>query len=165
MGVYYARAAWITGIAFFVAFLLTLWPNRFRILTAAILWDVGMLANQGILAYDTFLRGGIAYAFNTSGGFPVFGYLFPLVNLTLALWLSALLFPGVSQARALFVGKILLLVVWPAFVLLQWWPQQSRGGLHFFPLGTMWLIYPVLWFRIRELIGNRSIGGLEQIHR
>ncbi len=162
MGVYYERVSWISGTALLIAFLLTFWPNRTRILIAAALWSFGMLITAGLSAYDAFLRGGIAYAFNASSGFPLGGLLIPMASLALAAAQSLLLFPVVSQNRALFLGKILLLVIWPALILLQWLPQQSRHSFHFFPFGTLWLGYPLLWFRIRENYAPKNQNPSQQ---
>ena len=149
MQVYFMRVSWVSGIAFFAAFLLTFWPSRARMTIAAALWSIGMLSIAGLSAYDMFLRGGIAYAFSASGGFPLFAWLIPLLGLALALTESVFLFPQMQQERALRLGRVLWLAGVPAFVLLTSLPYM-RQGVWQFPLGIQWLGYPLLWFRIRE---------------
>jgi hypothetical protein len=156
MQVYYNRVGWISGIAFFGAFLLTFWPSRLRMVVAAVLWTIGMLTITGLIAYSQSMQGAIAHAFNSSRAFPLFGWLAPLISIVLAVIECVLLFPWVKQKRALDVGKILFLAVVPAFLVLFAIPSW-RESFSPFPLGIQWLGYPLLWFRIRERQPPHSI--------
>jgi hypothetical protein len=156
MQIYYMRVSWISGIAFFLAFLLTFWPSRSRMTVGAALWMVGILSITGMSAYNMFQGGSISYAFSPSGNFPLFGWLIPLVSLLLAITESILLFPWISQELAIRLGRVLFLVIVPAFVLLTSLPYIHQGGFWQFPLGISWLGYPLLWFRIREKQDDRS---------
>lgn len=150
MQVYYMRVSWVSGIACFAAFLLTFWPSRHRMTTAAVLWVIGMLSITGLTAYGQFMQGGISYAFSSpSSSFPLFAWLIPLLSVALAVAESVLLFTWIEQALALRIGKILFLVVVPAYLLLASLPY-ARMGFWQFPVGITWLGFPLLWFRIRE---------------
>ena len=150
MQAYYVRISWVSGFAFLTAFFLTFWPSRSRMTFAAVLWSAGTLAIAGFSAYSMFLRGGIAYAFSSSGGFPLFAWLIPLVELSLAVTESILLFPQIPQEQALRLGRVLFLTVVPVIVFLVSLPQMMESHFWRFPLGIEWLGLPLLWFRIRE---------------
>lgn len=148
MQVYNMRVSWVSGIAFFIAFILTFWPSRTRLTVASILWVIGVFAITGLSAYGQFEQGGIAYAFGApSSGFPLFAWLLPLLSIVFAMAESILLFPWIEQERALGLGKILFLIVVPAYLLFASLPYIRFG----FPIGISWLGFPLLWFRIREL--------------
>lgn len=149
MQVYWMRVNWISGIAVFVAFVLTFWPSRFRMIIAATLWATGILAIVGLRAYDFLLRGGIGYAFSATTGFPLYAWLIPLISLLLAITECVLLFPWIPQQGALRIGTFLFLTLVPAFYVFQSL-QFSPPGHWRFPLGFEWVGYPLLWFRIRE---------------
>jgi hypothetical protein len=115
------------------------------------LYAVGALTNLGILAFGYFQ--GIAIGWGTSDGpprsFPLSALLLPVGILGYAIAASALLLPFISQQRALCFGKILHLVVLPlliVFLLVGPFYQFQRMIAH----SLTWLVYGLLWFRIRE---------------
>ena len=145
---------WASGIGLFVAFLLTFWAARAVLIFAAVLWAIGVLSATGWEAYGLFFQGQMAYAFG-GGRFPVFAWLVPLISVVLAVVESALLFPWVPQKRALWIGKILFLLVVPAMILVKAFPRVGHP-FYLYSLGVSWLAYPLLWFRIREKLNDRS---------
>lgn len=153
MQLYLLQVGWLSGISFFVAFLLTFWPSRLRLRIAAVLWMVGVLAVTGLSAYSMFLQGSMAHAFAPQGRLPIFAWLVPLLWLLLTLVECLLLLPIVSQPTALRAGKFLFLIVVPVFMVVIALPGWRYGGAHF-PIGIEWLGYPLLWFRIRERFGE-----------
>ena len=146
--IYFTCVSWISGITFFVAFLLTFWPSRARVLTAAALWTVATFVLVGFSSYWIIWGANFGYAFNHSAGFPLFGWLLPLSTVAFALAESCLLFPWVFQSRALFLGRIIYLLVAPLCAIILYL-RQSEHNLPF-PLGAEWLGHTLLWFRIRE---------------
>ncbi|MBI5773120.1 MAG: hypothetical protein HZA89_05165 [Verrucomicrobia bacterium] len=156
MQVYYQRVDWISGLALFAAFLLTFWPSRRRLSVAAVLWVVGSFAIHGIRGYDMLSRGGIAYASSPpSSSFPLFSWFIPLSSLVMVTAASALLATQFEQKKALKLGRILFLVIWPTLTLLLALPEWLQAGERHplgirWPLGLGWIGTPLLWFRIRE---------------
>jgi hypothetical protein len=145
---------WVGGIALFVGFLLTFLPSRPALIFAAVLWSIGIYSTTGWEAYMLFFQGQMAHSFSGEP-FPLFAWLIPLTSVLLAVAESMLLFPWVPQKRALWIGKVLFLVVVPAVVLLTALPKM-HGPFYWFPLGASWLAYPLLWFRIREKLNDRA---------
>jgi hypothetical protein len=121
---------------------------------AAVLWAIAVLSTTGWDGYLLFHQGLMAHSFSAEP-VPLFAWLVPVIKVLLAVVESALLFPWVPQKRALALGKILFLLIVPAVVLLTALPQM-RGPLYWFPLGASWLAYPLLWFRIREKLDDRT---------
>jgi len=69
-----------------------------------------------------------------------------LVYAAAAIWL---LLPSIPQARAMFLGKLLHLVFLPPLVL---WLSIGlvNHSITLLPYDLTWLVYALLWFRIRE---------------
>ena len=152
---------WVGGIALLFAFLITFLPSRPALIVGAVLWSIGIFSTTGLQAYWLFFQGQTDYAFS-SGPFPLVAWLVPVISIVLAVVESALLFPWVSQKRALALGKILFLIIVPAVVLFSAFPRMG-SPFYQFPLGASWLAYPLLWFRIREKLDDREV--LRQLSR
>jgi hypothetical protein len=76
-----------------------------------------------------------------------FGWVLPALLVCYGIAASALLQPSITQEMALRYGKILhLLIAVPliAVLVLPWYHHQRRA------FDLTWLVYAVLWFRIRE---------------
>jgi hypothetical protein len=145
--------AGIASLAFFIAFILTLWPRRVLILAAAILFAVGTWASLGVLARNYFVMGAMAYGMSDSG-YPntvaLFWLLLPLTIALYALFAPILLLPSIPQAIAMRLGIILNLTFIPlmaGFNLLEAY-VGTQG--HFLPDVLKWLVYALLWFRVRQ---------------
>ena len=131
---------WIACITFFAAFVLTLWPDRRRSCWAAASFSLGLLARLIYLA--------IYYFSAVTDG----GDSHPTECLVISAWVLVyavaavwLLWPSIPQQRALRLGKILHLVVLPPLVI---WLDVGWADMN--PFNLTWLLYAVLWFRIRE---------------
>ncbi len=155
MLVYYMRVTWVSGLAFLVAFILTFWPSRHRMIAAAIFWTIGIFAISGFHAYDMFARGAIGSAFSSSGPFPLFSWLVPVGSLGLAFTESVLLFPWIPRERALRIGRVIFLIILPPCLILLSLSSRTKDFWPF-PLGVSALGYPLLWFRIREYSNDRN---------
>jgi hypothetical protein len=145
------RSTWLAGILFFAALILTCWPRRCCSIWAAVLYAVGILVRLGLLAYAFIIRVGIGYGASDSGApnrIALWGLTIPVGLVVYAVAASALLWPTVSQEKALLLGKILHLCFFPPLVLFLLFLSQPAFGPH--PFELAWLVYPVLWFRIRE---------------
>lgn len=155
MGVYFERVSWISGIALFLALLLTLWPTRTRVKIAAILWCVGGISIYGLTAYSTFLQSAIAFSFSSRPDFPLLAWLIPALIVSVPLTGAILLFPWIGKSRAMNIAKIIFLIVWPLLMLLMTMPAWRHGMKRSF-FSPEWICYVVLWFRIRELMPQSS---------
>jgi hypothetical protein len=156
MSVYSERALGVAGLVFFVAFVLTCWPCRWTLVSAGILYVIGVLTNLGILAFQCFQ--GFAINWGTSDSppqsFPLIGWLLPAWVLGYAVAASVLLLPYIPQQKAILLGRILHLVVLPllvVFLLVGPLYQFQRMAAH----SLSWLVYGLLWFRIRERYRDR----------
>jgi hypothetical protein len=135
------------------AFVLTLWPSRGRLAASAVLYVIGMLS--GII-FSVYFTGGFAWV--TSGlsrmsadSSPVLvflvGLLRPALAVVYALGVPALLWPSIPQEKAMRFGKLLHLVLGlPAAALAGLCPLSPVASA----FGVGWLVYALLWFRIRE---------------
>jgi len=150
------KATWIAGIAFFIAFIFTIWTGKWRPKAAAILYAVGILANIGWFSYSLFFRVRLSYGLSDSPNpqpFPiVFGFLFPLTFLAYSIAACVFLWPSISQAKAIPAGKILHLGVLPILVVYLMIVTAPPTHDYYMPrpFDLKWLIYGILWFRIRE---------------
>jgi hypothetical protein len=149
------RSTWMAGVAFFTALLLTFWPRRWCSVLAAILYSAGILTRLGIAGYSFFMMVRISYGLSDSGSpnhLALWGLIIPVGLIVYAVVASVLLWPKVSQGSALLFGKILHLCFFPPLVLFLLFATRPPFGPH--PFELAWLVYPVLWFRIREGYGK-----------
>jgi hypothetical protein len=143
------------SIALTVAFILTLWPGRRRLAAAAVLYAMGVLSG---IAFSVYFTGGFAWTVSGLSGMgtdssPVLILLAGLLRTALAIvyavGAAALLWPSIGQEKALRFGKLLHLAVGlPAAALAGLCPLSPLA----FAFGVGWLVYALLWFRIRECI-------------
>ena len=140
---------WIACLAFFAALVLTLAPNAKRVKCAAVLFGVGLLARLIYLAVFYF-----SAVTSGSNGSPTDTH--PTMSLVCSAWVLVyaaaaiwLLLPSIPQARAILLGKLLHLVFLPPLVL---WLAVGlvNHSITLLPYDLTWLVYALLWFRIRE---------------
>lgn len=136
----------IAGAAFFVSFASTFGSGKFCSIAAAIFYSIGMMTRMSPYAYFHFFRGSNW----TLGRYPILEWLTPILFLCFGIAAVVLLLPSIPQKTAIRLGIILFLVICPILVLLRMLPQFLL--VHYrasFDLGT-WILYAVLWFRVRE---------------
>ena len=103
-------------VAFFIAFVLTLWPGRMRTSIAAVLYALGTWVSLGFLARNYLILVQIGYGASDSGSAnsaASFWLLIPVIAVIYALAAPALLWPSIPQATAMRHGKILNLAAMP----------------------------------------------------
>jgi hypothetical protein len=147
----------ITGlsasVALTVGFVLTLWPSRGRLAVSAVLYVIGLLS--GII-FSVYFTGGFAWIMSglsrmNADSSPVLmllvGLLRPALAVVYALGAAALLWPSIPQGKAIRLGKLLHLALGlPAAALAGLCPLSPVASA----FGVGWLVYALLWFRIRE---------------
>ena len=145
---YFAEVGWIAGGSFVAAFVLTFWPSRLRSSVAALLFTVGILTRLSTFAYAYFTAAGAAWGFSRdTQPAGVIWWTMPSILVIYAIAACVLLWPFIVQQRALLFGKILhLLVGIPLFAFFLV-PDTLR---YHRILELSWLVYALLWFRIRE---------------
>jgi hypothetical protein len=148
--IYSERSTWLAGAAFFTAFVLTFWPRRWCSLSAAVLYAVGILTHFGFVSYAFIEMVRLSYGMSDSGSpnhLALWGLIIPVGLILYAVSTSILLWPAISQKRALFFGKILHLCLFPPLVLFLLAVTRPAFAPH--PFELKWLVYGLLWFRIR----------------
>jgi hypothetical protein len=145
---FFAQVGWVAASCFIAAFVLTFWPSRVRSSVAAILFGIGILTRLSTFAYAYFTAAGAAWGFSRDTQPPgVTWWAMPVQLVLYALAACILLWPTIPQQRALLLGKILhLLFGVPLFAFLL----IPRTLQFHTPLELTWLVYALLWFRIRE---------------
>ncbi|HTI98999.1 MAG TPA: hypothetical protein VL527_08955 [Dongiaceae bacterium] len=142
-----ATAKWIVGITFLVAFVLTFWRGRQVAQTAAAMFCVGTLAQLGALADRYFEIWVINSGSNDVAA--VLGLFVAVWCVCYALGAAALLWPAIPQRKAVIFGYWLHLVfLLPLLIFFM--VGIMEHVYRFFPFEIGWLVYPLLWFRIRE---------------
>ncbi len=141
------------SVALSVAFILTLWPSRGRLATSAVLYVIGLLS--GII-FSVYFTGGFARIMSglsrtNADSSPVLvllaGLLRPALAVVYALGAAALLWPSIPQEKAIRLGKLLHLALGlPTAALTGLCPLSPVASA----FGVGWLVYALLWFRIRE---------------
>jgi hypothetical protein len=141
---FYEVVGLICAASFFVAFILTFWPSRLCAGSAALLFAIGIVAKLSAHAYSFYI------ALDVNSGFfhvsPIWWAL-PSLFVCYGIAASALLWPSLTQERAMRFGKILHLVLAPlliALLVFPWYHEHRRA------FDLTWLVYALLWFRIRE---------------
>jgi hypothetical protein len=134
----------ISATAFFTSFALTFGPGKHRF-TAAIFYSIGILVSTSLEAYFHFFRGS-DWMFNR---FPILGWLTPILRLCFGIAAVMLLWPTIPQKLAIRLGMMLFFVACPILIIIQMVPGIVQ--LHArISLDLTWLVYAVLWFRIRD---------------
>ena len=143
----------IALLAFFAAFILTLWPRRILSFVAAGLFTVGTWVNLGILARNYFVMSKIAYGASDSGSpntTAAFWFLLPATLIAYALAAPLLLWPFIPQATAIRYGIIVNLVFIPLMAGLLFVQAYETSNGYMLPDELKWLVYALMWFRIRQ---------------
>lgn len=143
----------IASVAFVIAFILTLWPSRSRLAASAVLYVIGFLSG---ITFSVYFTGGFAWSISSlsrmsTESSPVLilllGLVRPAFAVGYALGAAVLLWPSIPQEKALRLGKLLHLAVGlPAAGLAGLRPLSPVASA----FGVGWLVYVLLWFRIRE---------------
>jgi len=147
----------VTGFAasviFIVAFILTLWPGHKRLATAAVLYVVGMMAGWAFTVYFYIGSAQMVYGMSRMSvssspvATAILGSIRPIAIIGYAFAASALLWPSISQKKAVRRGKLVHLGIGLPLALLAGLSPLSSAT---FAFGVGWLVYALLWFRIRE---------------
>ncbi len=148
-------ANWIACITFFAAFLLTLSPTEKRARVAAVLFSFGLLArliNLAVLNFSVVTSGSDGQPTNVHPTMSLISSFWIMIYAIAAIWL---LLPYLPQTRALFLGKVLHLVILPPLVL---WLSVGlvNHTITVLPYDLTWLVYTLLWFRIREAYAPKA---------
>ena len=159
--------ACVSALAFLAAYLLSFWPGRRSSPCAAILYSVGILINLAFLAWSYLLLVRISYGLSDSGSpnsVALVGLAMPILATAYAIAAVVLLSPSISQYRAMRWGKVLHLVILPPLAILAFAITYQRvHGLLSNEL--KWLVYGLLWFRIREGYPKKEAAGASTIQR
>lgn len=150
---YLDRVSWIVGITFLTAFVLTFWRGRVISRLAAALYSVGTLVGNGFTIWAwvmvVWINFHLTDAPSVDYGALWIALILPAAVALYTLGAVILLWRGISQRKALRLGKILHLIVLPLFLLVMMAGSLfSRGGL-----AAPWassFICALMWFRIRE---------------
>jgi hypothetical protein len=151
--------AGVASLAFFVAFILTLCPSRKRIYGAAILFTFGTWISLGILAKNYSIMALIAYGASDSGSLNtagLFWLLLPVTAMAYAWIVPIFLWPSIPQATAMRYGKILNLILIPLLIALLFIRAYVETRGYFLGDQLKWLVYPLMWFRIRESYAKQT---------
>jgi hypothetical protein len=135
----------IAGTAFFASFVLTFGSGKFYSTGAAIFYSVGMMVSMTPFAYFHFSQGSNW----TFGRFPTLEWLLPVLLFCFGAAAVVLLSPAIQQKTAMRLGMILFFVICPILIVLRLLPQFLQFH-HRVSFDLTWLVYAVLWFRVRE---------------
>jgi len=151
--------AGIASLTFFAAFILTLWPRQELTIGAAILYAIGTWVSLGILARNFYVMGAIAYGTSDSGvpnAAASIWFLLPITAIGYALIAPILLWPSIPQATAMRYGIILNLTLIPLLTALLFARTYIGTQGYVLPDVLKWLVYALLWFRIRQSYDNKK---------
>jgi|HubBroStandDraft_5_1064220.scaffolds.fasta_scaffold104795_2 hypothetical protein len=135
----------VAATAFFASFVLTFGSGRRHFTTAAIFYSIGILFSTSLSAYFRFFRGS-AWPF---ARFPTLGWLMPILLFCFGIAAVALLWPSIPQKTATRLAMFLFVVVCPILILIRMLPDILQLH-HRMSFDLTWLVYAVLWFRIRD---------------
>jgi hypothetical protein len=135
----------VAATAFFASFVLTFGSGRRHFTTAAIFYSIGILFSTSLSAYFRFFRGS-NWPFVR---FPMLGRLMPILLLCFGIAAVALLWPSIPQKIAIRLAIILFFVVCPILNIVRML-QEILQLHHRVSFDLTWLVYAVLWFRIRD---------------
>lgn len=135
----------IPATAFFASFALTFGSGKFRFAVAAIFYSIGMMFCMGVPVYFRFFRGS-----NPSfAWFPILESLSPIFLLCFGIAAVVLLWPSIPQLIAMRLAIILFFVICPILVVVRVLPEFLQFEHRISSDLTSWVLYAVLWFRIR----------------
>lgn len=135
----------IPAAAFFTSFALTFGSGKIRFAVAAIFYSIGMMFCMGLPAWFHFFRGSNA----TFGWFPMLKSLSPILLLCFGIAAVVLLWPSIPQHIAMRRAMILFFVVCPILIVIRVLPEFLQFEHRISSDLTNWLLYAVLWFRVR----------------
>jgi hypothetical protein len=152
----------VAGLISSIAFVLTLWPSQCRVKAAAVLYGVGIFMTMGVLAYYFGRLVWMMYGLSDSGRanpIALVGLICPIWAIGYAGSATAFLWPSISQKKALRCGKVVHLAIGLPLAL---WMGIHPASPHASAFGVGWLVYALLWFRIREnypaFLDNQKAG-------
>lgn len=152
--------ACIAGIVFFASFVLTFWPSKINYALAAILYGIGIMACMSPYAYFHFFRGSNW----TFGRFPTLEWLMPILFLCFGIVAIVFLWPSIPQKIAMRLGMALFFVICPTLVITRMTPEFLQFH-HHVALDLTWLVYAVIWFRVRDSyvkMEKNNVGNITQ---
>lgn len=143
----------------FAAFILTLRRERIAYGLVGSLFGIGTILSVGAFVWSWGVTIWIAYSLSDSGSantaalavLPI-----PIGALGYALTAIILLWPGIPQSKAMHLGKILHLIFLPLLVSMIFALAFIRVNRSVSP-ELKWLVYGLLWFRIREKYNVRNV--------
>lgn len=151
---YLQRFGWIPVVTMLIAFILTFCNRQTSIRLASIFYSIGTL---GGIVFGAYMLGYLMWVnYHLTDGPPagtgilVLGLRPEMASVIYAICCVTLLLPCIPQEKALRFGKILHLIVLPAAVLLMAVVRSFGNNGVGAVADVGWLIYPFLWFRIRE---------------
>jgi len=103
--------------------------------------------------------GTIAYGASDSGApntMALIWFLLPVTMIGYALVAPVLLWPSIPQATAMRYGTILNLVSIPLVAILTFAQIYVSTQGYMLPDELKWLVYALLWFRVRQSYDNRK---------
>lgn len=158
---YTVQAGWVAGIALSTAFILTFWSSLTFQRLAAALYSVGTLVGIGVETYAwvvfLWMNFHLTDAPSVHYGPFIAALVLPTGKFLYGLFAVALLWPGISQEKALRLGKILHLIILPLLVSAMFALALLQPRDYDFS-DVRWLIYGPLWFRIRESYATFSVS-------
>lgn len=157
----------ITALAFLTAYLLSFWPGRRNSPSAAILYSIGILVSVGILAWGYLFAVRISYGLSDSGSpnsIALVGLALPILAVIYAVAAVVLLWPEIPERSAMRWGRVLHLVILPPLAILGFAATYQRAH-GFLASELKWLVYGLLWFRIREGYPRKEAGGVPSVQR
>ncbi|HTV43170.1 MAG TPA: hypothetical protein VMF08_21575 [Candidatus Sulfotelmatobacter sp.] len=136
----------VPGAAFFTSFALTFGPGKIRFAAAAIFYSIGMMFCMGFPAYFHFFRGSDP----RFGWFPMLESLSPIFLLCFGIAAVVLLWPSIPQQTAMRLAMLLFFVICPILIIIRVLPEFLQFEHRISSDLTSWLLYAVLWFRVRD---------------
>lgn len=145
---------YVAAAALFAAFALTFWPSRARMGLATTLYGVGVLGWLSLYAFFYLIRRSLG----PPPHFLMMQRIVAALFLVFAIAAVALLWPSIPQRTAFRCGLILFFAVAPALTLLRMIPDYFQFRHLIPPIDLTWLLFAVLWFRIREKNQNQAVS-------
>lgn len=150
----------IAGTAFFASFVFTFGSGKGYSRAAAIFYGIGIMARLSSDAYLQFLR----TSNGTLGQYPILAWFIPISLFCFGIAAASILWPSIPQHLANRFGMILFFIICPILIFIRGLPDYLQ--LHYAFLDLAWILYAVLWFRVRD--GYRKVdrdnpGGIPPV--
>jgi hypothetical protein len=150
--------AGVAAVSFFAAFVLTFWPGRVPSALAAALYGIGIMSCLSPPAYYRFSSAATEHGWSFGyDRFPPLGWLMPVLLLCFGIAATVLLWPSIAQRTAIQFGALLFMLVAPVLILIHLVPEYLQVH-RVMSLDLRWILYAILWFRIRESYGGQRSG-------